>query len=170
MKKYWIVGAVCAVLVLGAVAFATAAMPPQTGDVTVTATVPEIFSLSVANGAVAFGTLLEGDLAGITSGTKPRVEVHSNKKWHFDYSTPGFVGIGGGTMAIGSLAQAITGGGADAAYSILSTPLGLSGNLRPANSVAKGISTYDIEYTLTPGYAADPDDYTAVITYTATQN
>jgi hypothetical protein len=158
LKKVFFVALIVLAMMFGVVAYASAATAP----VTVTATVPTVFTFSVTNPTVSFGTLTQAEItAGKSVASATDLQVTSNKAYTITAAMTDFSGSSF-TMPASALTYSWTG----------TTTGNGTGSTTASNIVtggARGATHYMMSFTLTPTLNVEPVAYSSTITYTATQ-
>jgi hypothetical protein len=157
MKKLMLVALTVVALMFGVAAYAYA-----DPTVAVTATIPTVFTFSVTNPTVPFGTLTAAELTtGKTVASATDIQVLSNKAYSLSTSMTDFSGSSY-TMPASALSYAWTGTTTGSGTGSTSSSTIVTGG-------ARGATHYMMSYTLTPTLNVEPVAYSGTITYTASQ-
>lgn len=155
MKRTILIAITVMALVFGLVAYAAAATDSKT--VTVTAAVPNVFSMTIDNATVNFAIVNPEAATAGSNGVK--VSLKSNKLLDLTYTMSQFADAGSLTMPQTVMSYVFNGGASTAAAA--------SGTL--GTNLARGNTDYTNTFTIQPGLQYDPASYTSSLIYTAVQ-
>lgn len=157
MRKSLFAAIAIAVILIGTMATAQAV----TSNVTVTAVVPTVFSLSLDTTSVPFGTITP-EIPTVAAATVGAT-VKSNKLFNFGYTGADFTDGASLSMPINNLEHQVAG---DAAvpWTTLAT-----GSQSIAANVGRGSKVFNNSYRLTVPLTVDPATYSTTIVYEAVQ-
>lgn len=158
MKKAVLIVMLTLVILLGTAVAAQA----LTSNVTVTAAVPNVFSLTLDNATVAFGTVTVEGTDTLTD--EVTVSIKSNKLFNFGYTGANFSDGGTNTMGIDVLEHQIA-GDATVAWETMAT-----GSHSIANNVGRGKKDFVNSYRISVPLTVEPANYSTTIVYEAVQN
>ncbi|MCE5190556.1 MAG: hypothetical protein LLG08_02125 [Actinomycetia bacterium] len=158
MKRTILIAITVMALVFGLVAYASGLDDKKT--VTVTANVPNVFSLTLSNPASVGFTVIDPD-ADTSGSNLITVILKSNKKVNLTYTMTDFAGGPTNTPTIPMDKMSFK-------FSTSTTATALpAGTLN--GSVDRGNNSYDTSFSFKPGLEYEEGTYTGSMIYTATQ-
>ncbi len=165
LKRIAVIGSLATLAIGGAAlpAFAQSTSGPgEPNPVTLTVTVPSALSLTVANPALAFGTVVPG-----TSGTATETETVTGNSPYQLYITRGSPTMDSGTASISmgalSVADTVNGNAGGSGAFVSASPVVLFTS--PAGGPVAGQDNFSDAFTFTVPASALPGNYSGTINY-----